>query len=116
MSDLFLSRDAFDALLASLRERDDRLEIGPVEDGDEPVDAYALSAHVEALRAEDIDGDVWGTLEDLEMTARDEDEAWAKIRAWYLERGCVALFVGDEDGARDEYLLAESLARRLKLL
>lgn len=106
-----LTPEDFDALLARLRERDQRLEFGTPASRDEIVDDYVFSGHVEALRAESLDGDVMGTLADLELEARDEDEAWEKIKAWYVPRGCVVLRVG-----RDEYVLAESVARRLALL
>lgn len=113
--EIHLTPAQFETFLESLYERDDRLELrtpGMSVRPDEIVDAYALSAHVEALRTEDIDGDVWDALEDLEETARDEEEAWQKVRAFYLDRGCIALRVGEED----EYILTEALARRLHLL
>ena len=109
-----LTPAAFAAFLDGLYERDDRLERrepGQTYPRDEAVDAYALSAHVEALNTEDIDGGVWEVLEDLDLSASSEEAAWAAVRAWYLERGCVLLRVG-----ADEYLLTEPLARRLKLL
>ncbi len=106
-----LNPDDFESLLARLRERDDRLEFGEPANKDEIVDDYVFSGHVEALRAESLEGDVLGTLADLELEARDEDEAWETIKAWYVPRGCVVLRVGD-----DEYVLAENLARRLQLL
>ncbi|GGL99722.1 hypothetical protein [Deinococcus aerophilus] len=103
--------------LDSLYERDDRLErrapdtvVAP----DEEVDAYTLSAHVEALRSGEVDGDVWGTLEDIEETAGDEEEAWTKITAFYRSRGCVLVQVLDQEEP-EEWLLSEALARRLGL-
>ncbi|WP_148234919.1 hypothetical protein [Deinococcus maricopensis] len=112
--DIHLTPAEFETFLNSLYERDDRLGLRADTTHvlpSETVDAYVLSGHVEALRTEDIDGDLWDALEDLDETAADEDEAWRKIRAFYLDRGCVALHVGD-----DEYLLTEALARRLNLL
>lgn len=108
-----LSRAAFQDFLAGLCERDDRLELlAPGEAcEDERVDEYVFSAHVEALRSDGIDGDLMGTLHDLELSAHDEDDAWQQIKAFYLPRGCVLLRVED-----DEYLVGEELARRLHLL
>ncbi len=112
-----LSAADWQHFLDSLYERDDRLErrapdtvVAP----DEQVDAYTLSAHVEALRSGEVDGDLWGTLEDIEETAADEDEAWAKITAFYLSRGCVLVQVLDQEEP-EEWLLSEALARRLGL-
>ncbi|MBI0444856.1 hypothetical protein [Deinococcus sp. DB0503] len=106
------------AFLASLYERNDRLELrepGGIYSPEEAVDAYVLSGHAEALRSAEVEGDVWGTLADLEETARDEEEAWAKITAFYLERGCLLVRVTDAEEP-EEWLLAEELARRLGLL
>ena len=111
MSEIEWTRDAFEQFLAGVRERDDRLErLGPgeVPAKDERVDAYVFSGHVEALNSEDIDGDLWGTLADLDLTAPDEARAWQEIKTFYLERGCVLLRV---EG--DEYLIGEELAGRL---
>ncbi|WP_027480447.1 hypothetical protein [Deinococcus pimensis] len=113
MDDITLTRDQFETFLSGLAQRDDRLvKLAPGERAapDETVDAYAFSAYVEALRADDIDGDVWGTLEDLELEAPDEDAAWDAIKAFYLPRACVLLRV---DG--DEFVVGEELARRLGL-
>ena len=87
-----LTAGAWEAFLAGLYERDDRLDLrrdGETYARDEVVDAWVMSGHAEALRSADLDGDVWGTLEDIEEQAPDEEAAWAKIRAFYLERGCV---------------------------
>lgn len=114
MSEIEWTPDAFETFLSGLRERDDRLErLGPgeVPSRDEAVDEYVFSGHVEALHSEDIDGDVWGTLADLDLTAPSEERAWEQIKAFYLERGCVLLRV---DG--DEYLVGEELAGRLGML
>ena len=119
MTEIRLSREEFERFLRGLREQDDRLELlapNEVPSRDEAVDAYTFSAHVEALRAGDIDEDVWGTLEDLELTANSEDEAWKKIKAWYAGRGGVLLTVSGGAEGSDEFVLAEELARRLKLL
>jgi len=108
-----LTPEQFQTFLQGLAERDERLESRSPGDvpGDDNVDEYVFSAHVEALWSDSIDGDVWGTLEDLELDARDEDEAWEKIKAFYLPRACVLLRAGE-----DEYVIGEELARRLKLL
>ncbi|MDP9763901.1 hypothetical protein [Deinococcus enclensis] len=118
-----LSADAWAAFLAGLYERDDRLDVrvpGEAYARSETVDAYVFSGHAEALLSAEVDGDVWGTLEDLDETAADEQEAWAKIRAFYLERGCVLLRVeglndpGDPEEP-EEWIVTERLARRLGL-
>ena len=105
----------FNALLGSLLERREALlfrsEAGKREKNDEDVDLYLFSGHLEALRSDEIDGDVWGTLKDLEYSAGNETEAWEQIKGFYLERGCTLLRVG-----ADEYVLSDSLARKLKLL
>lgn len=115
---LTLTPDEWDAFLARLYERDERLDVrtpGETYSPEEDVDAYVLSAHAEALRSAEVDGDVWGTLEDIEETAGNEEDAWAKIVAFYLDRGCVLVRVtGTEEP--EEWLLEEGLARRLGLL
>ena len=107
----------WDAFLGSLYERDDRLDLrepGGTYHRDETVDAYVFSGHAEALQSGEVDGDMWGTLEDLEETAQTEEEAWEKIRAFYLDRGCVLLEItGLEE--REEWLITERLAERLKV-
>lgn len=106
------------AFLSSLYERDDRLEVrapGATHPAGEDVDAYVLSGHAEALRSAEVDGDLWGTLADLEEEAGDEEEAWAKIVAFYLDRGCVRVRVTGTDEP-EEWLLEEALARRLGLV
>ncbi|UBV43403.1 hypothetical protein LAJ19_04095 [Deinococcus taeanensis] len=112
-----LSADAWEAFLATLFERDDRLDVreaGVTYAPDEKVDAWTLSAHAEALRSGEVDGDVWGTLQDIEETAGSEEDAWAKIVAFYLERDCVLVQVQGYDEP-EEWLLSEALARRLAL-
>lgn len=113
-----LTLSEWEKRLARLYERGDRLDVR--QDGesyapDEAVDAYALSAHAEALQSAEVDGELWGTLADLEEEAASDDEAWAKICTFYLERGCVLLRVtgGDE---REEWIFEEALARRLGFL
>ena len=118
MSDTIeLTTQQWEAFLAGLYERDDRLERcepGAVYSPQEQVDAYVLSGHAEALRSAEVDGDVWGTLAELEEEAGDEEEAWAKIVAFYLGRGCVRVRVVDAPEP-EEWLLEEALARRLGL-
>ncbi|EYB66590.1 hypothetical protein DEIPH_ctg084orf0001 [Deinococcus phoenicis] len=113
-----LTLEQWDAFLANLYERGDRLERrepGGEYPADEAVDAYVLSGHAEALRSAEVDGDLWGTLADIEEEAGDEEEAWAKVKAFYLDRGCLLLRVhGTEEP--EEWLLEEGLARRLGLL
>lgn len=106
------------AFLASLYERNDRLEVrapGGSYAPEEAVDAYVLSGHAEALRSAEVEGDVWGTLADIDEQARNEEEAWMKIKAFYLDRGCVLVRVTDAEEP-EEWLLAEELAQRLGLL
>lgn len=113
--ELELTPEAFSALLERLYERDDRLELRREDEGyprSEKVDAYILSGHAEALQSEEFDSDVWGTLEDIDEQAADEDEAWAKIRAFYLDRGNLLLRLG----AGEEWIFNEGLARRIGLL
>lgn len=113
-----LTSAEWEAFLESLYERDDRLDLkaaGQRYPKDEQVDAYTLSGHAEALQSAEVDGDLWGTLEDLEETAKTEDEAWQKICDFYLERGCVLLSVTDAP-EREEWVFTEALARRLGLL
>ncbi|GGR49083.1 hypothetical protein GCM10008959_07850 [Deinococcus seoulensis] len=113
-----LSAGQWDAFLDSLFERDERLDLrqeGESYRRDEAVDAYVLSGHAEALRSADVDGDVWGTLEDIEETADTEDEAWEKIVAFYLGRECVLVRVEDTEEP-EEWVLGRELARRLGLL
>ncbi|CAM3829808.1 hypothetical protein [Deinococcus frigens] len=101
-----------------LYERDDRLELrapGTVLKRGEEVDPYVLSAHAEALRSGEVDGDVWDTLEDIDETAGDEEEAWQKITAFYLGRGGVLIRVTGMDEPED-WLFTEDLARRLGLI
>lgn len=118
-----LNADAWEAFLAGLYERDDRLDVrvpGETYARNETVDAYVFSGHAEALHGAEVDGDVWGTLEDLDETATDEQEAWAKIRAFYLQRGCVLLRVEGlnapgEPEEPEEWIVTERLALRLGL-
>lgn len=113
--ELELTPEAFEALLARLYERGDRLEFRQPDETyprSETVDAYVFSGHAEALLSEEFESDMWGTLEDLDETAESEAEAWAKIRAFYLGRGNVLLRLGPGE----EWIFTEALARRLELL
>ncbi|WP_295823424.1 hypothetical protein [uncultured Deinococcus sp.] len=104
--------------LDSLYERDDTLAVrepGGTYTRAEAVDAYTLSAHAEALQSADVDGDVWGTLEDIDETAETEEDAWAKITAFYLDRDCVLVRVTGLDEP-EEWILARTLATRVGLL
>ncbi|MDO4246770.1 MAG: hypothetical protein Q4C89_12165 [Deinococcus sp.] len=115
---LTLSLSEWQTFLDSLYERDDRLERrtpGKTYPDDEAVDAYVLSGHAEALQSAEVDGDLWGTLADLEEEAQTEEEAWAKICGFYLERGCVLVRVEGSDEL-EEWIFAAPLARRLGLL
>ena len=112
-----LDAEQWQAFLDSLYERDDTLalrEPGGTYRRDETVDAYTLSAHAEALQSADVDGDVWGTLEDIDETAETEEEAWAKITAFYLDRDCVLVRVTGLDEP-EEWVLSRHLATRLGL-
>jgi len=115
---LELNSAQWEAFLEGLYERGDRLERrepGGEYAPDEAVDAYVLSGHAEALQSAEIDGDLWGTLADLEEEAASEEEAWAKITAFYLDRGCVLVRVPGADEP-EEWVLEGELARRLGLL
>lgn len=111
---IVISRESLDELLSSLVERDEKLvfrkDIKPKKT-DEPVDLYVFSGHLEALRSEELDGMLMETLEDLGYEAKDEDEAWEVIKAFYLPRKCSLMKVEE-----DEYIIADELARRLGLL
>lgn len=113
-----LTPDEWQAFQDRLYERDDRLELrapDTVVRRDETVDAYVLSAHAEALQSGEVEGDVWGTLEDIDETAADEQEAWEKITAFYLGRGSVLVRVTDLDEP-EEWIFTEELTRRLGLI
>lgn len=113
--EVHLTQDAFATLLARLYERDDRLEFrqsGETYPRSENVDAYVLSAHAEALLSNEFEGDLWETLADIDEQAADEAQAWAKIRAFYLDRGNVLLHLG----AGEEWIFEEALAQRLGLI
>lgn len=113
-STLTLTRDQLDTLLETLIERDEKLlfrkDITPLKD-DTKVDLYVFSGHLEALRSEELDGMLLETVEDLGHEAKDEDEAWEIIKAFYLPRKCSLLLVEE-----DQYIIADELARRLGLL
>jgi len=119
-STIHLTDDAWTAFQASLYERDDRLERrvdGQTYPRDELVDVWVLSAHAEAIFSQDIDPEVWDTLADLELEAANEEDAWAMIRDFYLERGNVLVVIGDGVGEdREEWIFSEPLASRLGLL
>lgn len=117
MSDhtLHLPLADFEQHLSHFYERDEQLlrrEDGVTYPAKEAVDLYAISAYAEALLSEEIDGDLWGTLEDLEEKAGSEEEAWAKIKRFYTERGCVVLHLGEGE----EWIFAPEVLRLLGLL
>lgn len=115
---LTLSADAWTAFLSSLYERDDRLDLrrpGEQYRADETVDAYVFSGHAEAMQSAEVDGDLWGTLADIEEEASTEEDAWNKIVTFYQERGCLLLRI-EGTGEREEWILTEGLARRLGLI
>ena len=105
----------FSSFLDTLLERNEFLifkkDAGPPQHGDENVDLYVFSGHLEALRCEEIDGEIMETLHDLELEAKNEDEAWLKIKGFYLERSCTLLQVN-----QDEYIISDALIQRLGLL
>ncbi|PNY83089.1 hypothetical protein [Deinococcus koreensis] len=116
-STISLTAQQWDGFLASLYERDDRLELreaGQTYPPLETVDAYVMSAHAEALLSGEVEGDLWGTLEDIEETASSDEEAWQRITDFYLSRGCVLIRItGLEEP--EEWILSGDLARRLGL-
>lgn len=116
-----LSPSEWQNFLDNLYERNERLEIKePAQQytKDEQVDSYVLSAHVEALQSTEIDGDLWGTLDDIEIDAKDETEAWAKICHFYLERECVLISVEpcntSGNSEVEEWIMSRPLWERLK--
>lgn len=112
-----LSSPQWDGFLAGLYERDDRLELreaGVSYPPLETVDAYVMSAHAEALLSGEVEGDLWGTLEDIEESADSEEQAWQRITDFYLSRGCVLVRVTGLDEP-EEWILSGDLARRLGL-
>jgi hypothetical protein len=123
--ELQLSQVAWEEFQQSLYERGDRLERrteGQAYKLDERVDAWVLSAHAEAIYSQDIDPEVWETLEDLELEAADEEDAWRMIRSFYLERGNVVVRIGDgplsDDtpaDEREEWIFSDALATRLRI-
>lgn len=119
MTTLRMTETEFADFLAGLFERDDRLERrrpGEAYAPDETVDAWVLSAHAEALHTAEFDGDLPGTLADLELDVDPSDEAaaWAAVRAFYLDRGHVLLQVEGE-GEDDEWIFHPELLARLGL-
>lgn len=118
MQEIRLTSQAWQDFLAGLYERDDRLELrqsGETYPRDETVDAYVFSGHAEALQSAEIDGDLWGTLEDIDETATSDTEAWQKIRAFYAGRDCVLIKITDASES-EEWIITERLAQRLRLL
>jgi hypothetical protein len=119
---IVLSAEQWQSFLSSLYERGDKLDLreegGVYHPRKEAVDAYVFSGHAEALLSSEVDGDVWGTLEDIEETAETEEEAWQKIVGFYRGRGCVLMEVQPEEVGEpaDQWLISEPLARRLGLL
>ncbi len=123
--ELQLSQAAWEEFQQSLYERDDRLDRRTDDQTyklDERVDAWVLSAHAEAIYSQDIDPEVWETLEDLELEAADEEDAWRMIRSFYLERGNVVVRIGDgplsddtPPDEREEWIFSEALAARLRV-
>lgn len=112
---LHFTLSEFEALLERFYEREDQLflrEPGQNYPAQEQVDLYAISAHAEALQSEEIDGDLWGTLQDLEETAQSEAEAWHKIRQFYLARGYYLLDMGEAE----QWIFAPEVLRKLGLL
>lgn len=113
---LEMTAQDFTSWLDTLIERDDylclRAEAEPLLPDDVTVDLYVLSAHLEALRSDEIDGQIMDTLQDLEYTAQTEEEAWRLICQFYTARGCTLLQVPPNEG----YIIADELAHRLKLI
>ncbi len=110
-----LSLEAFEAVLSDFYDRDHQLfrrVPGERYPHKEDVDLYAISAYAEALISDEIDGDLWNTLSDLEETAPSEEEAWAKIKAFYLARGYMLLYLGEGE----EWIFAPEVLRQLGLL
>ena len=107
----------FDDALARFAWVDEQLipktELGRAPDRNEHLDRYAFTALCEALRSEEFDEDPFETIGDLELPGvfTDEDDAWNAIKAFYAERACVLLHVGDAE----EFIVGREIAARLGL-
>ena len=113
-----LSDEFFDAALERFAVIDDaiveRAALGREPDRDEVLDRFAFTAFVEALRSEEFDEDPFDTVQDLELDGpfADEGAAWAAVKAFYADRDCVLLLVGEAE----EFIVGREVARRLGLL
>lgn len=108
-----LTMQQWHEFLASLYERDNYLNRKDSQENYssvEQVDAFVFSGHAEALQSSEIDGDLWGTLEDIEENAANESEAWAAICRFYWERDCILISISNGK-SRNSYTkeLAEDL-------
>lgn len=111
-----LSYDEWQTFLQGLREEDEQLLPKDQASPDaELVDAYVFSGHAEAMQSSEIDGDLWGTLADIESSAQNEEEAWQKIVEFYTERNCLLLKITDTPEL-EEWIINEELAQRIGLI
>jgi hypothetical protein len=85
----------------------------PLKD-DEPLDRYAFTAFVEALRSDEFDESPFSTAADLELEREfhSEDDAWNAILDFYAARACLLLIVGETE----EFIVGREIAVRLGLL
>ena len=83
------------------------------------VDEYVLSAYAEALQSSEVDGELWTTYEDLELTgAEDDAAAWAEIVAFYQNRGCTLVTVEgteQDDQSDEQWIFAPEIVQQLEL-
>ena len=108
----------FDTALARFAWVDEQLilktELGRALERDEILDRYTFTALCEALRSEEFFEDPLETVQDLELPGvfASEDDAWDAINAFYAERACVLLHVGDAE----EFIVGREIALRLGLV
>jgi hypothetical protein len=115
---LEVSDEAFDAALSRFAFVDEslvsRAALGRAPEPGEVLDRYGFTAVVEALRSEEFDEDPLETVQDLELDGpfADEDAAWDAVKAFYADRACVLLRVGEGE----EFIVGREVAERLGLL
>ena len=110
-----VSDETFDAALVRFGFIDESLvsiqELGRTLERDEKLDRYVFTGLCEALRSEEFEEDPLETVQDLELEQvfASEDDAWDAIKAFYTERACVLLHVGDAE----EFIVGREIALKL---
>lgn len=113
-----LSDEAFDEVLERFALVDDglvlRSELARPVEPDEVLDRYTFTGLVEALRSDEFEESALETAAELEIEEplHSEDEAWVAVRAFYAERACLLLRVGEGE----EFIIGHEVAARLGLL